>query len=126
MKKEVNVLISWSGDNYCAGTGEVDGVIMVTNKTFDGVIKEFENAFEFHIEDNDSIENYNLNYQLQTSALLRKLDGFVTRSALSRVTGINEQQLSHYMTGRKNPRPKQREKIVDGIHKIGKELINVV
>ena len=126
MKKEINVLISWSGDNYCVGTGEIEGVVVVTGKTIDGVKKEFEDAFDFHLEDSDSVKNYTLNYQLQTSALLHKLDGFITRSALSRVTGINEQQLSHYITGRRNPRPKQREKIIEGIHKIGNELINVV
>jgi predicted RNase H-like HicB family nuclease len=126
MRKDINIVISWSGDNYCAGTGEIEGVVVATSKTIDGVKKEFEDAFEFHIEAEDSIENYTLNYQLQTSALLRKLDGFVTRAALSRVTGINEQQLSHYITGHRNPRQKQREKIIEGIHKIGYELINVV
>ena len=126
MKKDINVLITWSGDNYCAGTGELEGVIMATSKTIDGVKKEFEDAFEFHIEDNDSIDNYELKYQLQTSALLHKLDGFLTRAALSRVTGINEKQLSHYMTGFRNPRQKQRDKIIEGIHKIGNEFINVV
>ncbi len=126
MKKNITVLISWSGNNYCAGTGEIDGVVVATNKTIDGVKEAFIEAFEFHIEDDDRIDNYNFSYHLQTSALLRQLDGFLTRSALSRVTGINEQQLSHYITGYRNPRPKQREKIINGIHKIGNELINVV
>jgi len=126
MKKQINILISWSGDNYSAGTNDLDGVVMATSKNYAGIKKEFESAFAFHLEDGDSIDNYKLNYELQTSALLRKLDGVLTRSALSRVTGINEQQLSHYITGHRNPREKQRKRIIEGIHSIGKELISVV
>jgi len=53
---------------------------------------------------------YRLSYELQASAMLHLADGLITRSALSRVTGINEKQLSHYLTGHKKPRPEQSEK----------------
>jgi len=45
---------------------------------------------------------------------------------LARVTGINGRLLGHYATGRRNPRPAQRQRIIDGIRKIGAELSNVV
>jgi len=38
----------------------------------------------------------------------------------------NERQLGHYATGHRNPRPAQRKKIIDGIHKIGTEFNSVV
>ncbi len=41
-------------------------------------------------------------------------------------SGINQHQLSHYTNGLKKARANQRERIVQGIHKIGKELMAVV
>ena len=39
-----------------------------------------------------------------------------------KVTGINEAQLTHYANGFRKPRPVQRQRIIDGIHQIGREL----
>lgn len=65
---------------------------------------------------------YQLGFELSAQALLHKFDGVLTRAALSRITGINEKLLSHYMSGYRNPRPAQRQKIVEGIHKGGKGI----
>ena len=59
-------------------------------------------------------------------ALLHYFEGVLTRSAVSRVTGINERQLGHYITGHRKPRPEQRKKIVEGLHRISKEINSVV
>jgi hypothetical protein len=48
-----------------------------------------------------------------------------TIAAISRATGINERLLSHYANGIKRPSAKQRQKIIDGIHLIGKSLMNI-
>lgn len=125
MKKQVKVLVGWSGDNYSAGTGEVDGIVLVTAKDLEKVKAEFEDAFRFHIEDNDSIDNYELVYDLEISAILHELDGVLTRAALSRVTGINEKQLGHYINGLKKPRPAKRQQIIEGIHSIGRRILAV-
>ena len=37
----------------------------------------------------------------------------------------HQHQLSHYANGIKKPRPEQRRRIVEGLHKIGRELIAV-
>jgi predicted RNase H-like HicB family nuclease len=134
--EKIKVSISWSGDNYAAGTGEINGLVMATNKTLEGVKRAFKEAFEFHIEgsvaDGDELPgyitngNYELDFELQVSALLHKLDGIVTRAALARVTGIDQRQLGHYIQGRREPRPKTRGKIINGLHQLGKELIAVV
>jgi hypothetical protein len=138
MMKKVKVLISWSGNNYCADavSGDINGVILVTNGTFEGIKKEFESALQLHIEgclaDGDTLPEwltsgkYELDYVLETSALLHRLDGILTRSAIARVTGINEKQIGHYASGFRNPRPEQREKIINGIHAISRELASVM
>ena len=70
--------------------------------------------------------DYELEFEPDIQALLKHLDGKVTRSAIARVTGINERQLGHYVTGRVTPRAGNREKVVEGIRRLGKELLDVV
>ncbi len=133
--EKVIVNISWSGKNYCA-SAEINGIAFCTHKTLDGVKAEFAETFRFHIDgsiaDGDVISkdlvrgDYEFNYKMEISALLHSLDGIVTRSAIARVTGINERQLGHYASGIRNPRPAQRQKIIKGIHNIGNELTMVV
>jgi hypothetical protein len=134
----INVSISWSGNNYCAGAQSeaLNGVIGATHKTIEGVKKGFESALQFHIDgcvaDGDQLpewlrsRDYALKYIFEISALLHSLDGILTRSALARVSGINERQIGHYASGHRTPRLKQREKIINGIHAISKELASVV
>lgn len=137
--ERIKVLVGWSEKNYSACTDDcenLNGIIAASSKTFDGLKKEFESALKFHIEgclsDGDSLPEwfvsgkYELDYVLQTSALLRRLDGIVTRSAIARATGINERQIGRYASGGCNPRSEQREKIIKGIHAISSELASVV
>jgi hypothetical protein len=130
----IQVKIGWSGKNYScvADDSALNGVVVVTNKTLDGLKKDFLEGLQFHIEgcvqDGDDLPEwllqgkYELNYILETSALLHSLDGILTRSAIARATGINERQLGHYASGLRNPRPEQRTKIINGIREIGKKL----
>jgi predicted RNase H-like HicB family nuclease len=68
---------------------------------------------------------YQLKFEFDTTALLDYIDGTVTQSALAKASGINVAQISHYATGRRKPRPAQREKIVCGLHQIANELLTV-
>jgi transcriptional regulator with XRE-family HTH domain len=45
---------------------------------------------------------------------------------LAKRIGMNESLLSQYVTGKKNPSKKQVERIIDGLHEIGKELTELV
>ena len=130
----IKVLVGWEDKNYSA-VAECNGVVVATHKDFEMLKKEFTEAFAFHIsesaKDGDPISpallngDYTLEYELQTSALLHIFDGVLTRSALSKVTGINERQLGHYAQGIRTPRPQQREKIVQGIHQLGRQFLSV-
>ena len=132
--EQLNVYVSWSGKSYCACVqgDEINGIVAVANKTLSGLKKDVPESIQFHIEgclnDGDSLPEwvalgqYELNYILEASALLHSLDGIITHSAISRVTGINAKVIGHYASGYRNPRPKQREKIISGIHAISREL----
>ena len=132
--EKINVSVSWSGKNYCASAqgSELNGLIAVTHKTLDGLKKIFPESLRLHIDgciqDNDVLPKwvvtgeYELDYKLETSALIHSLEGILTRSAIARVSGINEKLIGHYASGYRNPRKRQREKIIRGIHTISCEL----
>jgi len=44
---------------------------------------------------------------------------------LAKRIGMNESLLSQYVTGKKKPSKKQVERIIDGLHQIGKELMEI-
>lgn len=131
--QKIKVQIGWL-DNYGAGSNEVPGCV-ATHKTLDGVKNAYAESLEWHLEamraDGDEIPNelqgeYELEFELNTQAVLHYFNGILTRSALARVTGINERLLGHYASGYRNPRPAQRQRIIDGIRKIGDEFNSVV
>lgn len=70
--------------------------------------------------------DYEFDVELGVAALLRKCEQFTSLAAIARVSGINQQQLSHYASGLRVPRIEQRKRIVDGLHRIGKEFMEVV
>lgn len=129
--EQIIVNVDWL-DNYAASTDVV--AIVVADETLDGLKQAFEESFDLHvqsmIEDGDELPEvlkgeYTFKYILSTRALLYYYDGILTRAAISRLTGINEKQLGHYMQGVRNPRKEQRERIVTGLRKLGKELESV-
>jgi predicted RNase H-like HicB family nuclease len=131
--KKVIVGITWTDNNYGAWLESLPGCI-ATAATLPQVKKNIAEAVEFHLEsmleDGDPIPvefrgGYELHFKLNTQALLHSCDGLVSQAALSRASGINQQQMSHYYTGHRSPRPEQRDKIVMGLHKIGQELLCV-
>ena len=135
--KKIKVLVNWAGGNYAATASgeELDGSVLVTDKSFEKLREKFREAINFHKEGivagGDPVPvalrgSYDLKFELTTQALLRSVEDKMTFTALQKASGINVKQLSHYATGEKNPRPAQRAKIVRGIHRIAAELSAVV
>lgn len=136
--KKVRVDVSWCGNNFSASLGEnVLGAVVFTADTFAELQKEAKESLEFHIEgmvaDGDDVPqwlvdgDYEFEYKfLDATSLLRAYEPYLSLAAISRASGINQHQLSHYVNNIKRPRAQQRERIVEGIHKIGKELLAVV
>ena len=131
--EKVIVEVSYTGNNYSAHIPILPGCITTGNSLVE-IRKYIEEIVPFHIEglqeDNDeypSVFNgeYEFVYKLSAEALINEFSGIFTKAALSRVTGINERQLWHYAAGVRQPRQMQRRRIVDGLHKLGKELLSV-
>lgn len=132
----IKVEVAWSDKNYCGGWGSPEvGAVMASAKTLDKFKAEFQSALEFHIEgmlaDDEPVpqwlidKDYTIDFDLQISAILRESEKYTTMAAISRVTGINHKLLSHYANSLKIPRESQRNRIIDGIHALGQQLIAV-
>jgi predicted RNase H-like HicB family nuclease len=131
--EKVIVEIYYTGNNYCAHAPSLLGCVS-TAASLDEMKKNIKEAIEFHIEtclDNSEPipevfkGTYQLEFKLSIEALLNAYSGIFTKSALSRITGINERQLWHYAAGMRKPRPAQRRRIEDGLHRLGTELLTI-
>ncbi len=132
MKKQrvVKVLISWNQGGFGAESEDIPGCYAAAD-TLQDVIKEFEEGVAFHLKGLSPDETpeclkgeYKFDYEYTTQALLHRYDGILTRAALSRITGISQTVLGHYMTGYRTPRPARHQQIVDGLHRLGNELLS--
>lgn len=132
MEKAI-ILVDWDR-NYSAATKDERIACIATGRSLEELRINFERSLKLHLqgmkEDGEDIpaefsEDYELVYYLTGKALMHYVDQYVTRKALSRETGINLQQLSHYAKGHRNPRPEMQEKIIQGIRNIGKQLSEI-
>jgi predicted RNase H-like HicB family nuclease len=138
MKEKIIVKVSWCGKNFSASLSEnVPGVVLFTAKTFSELQKEARISLDFHLEgmqdDGDAVPQwwldgeYEFEYEYTDTATLLQVYGeIVSLASISRVSGINQHLLSHYANGLKTPRPQQRQRIVDGIHALGRQLLSAV
>ena len=131
--KKVVVNVSWD-KNYGAIPANDAVCCVVTGKTLDEIKERMEFSLSRHLaamrDDNDPIPDefsgdYQLEYHLNSRALLHYTDGMVPRKAIARAAKINLQQLSHYANGWRNPRPDMERRIAEGVREIGKQLITV-
>ena len=134
----IKVNVQWCDKNFGASLGDnVPGSVVCTADTFDKLQKEVLETLRFHIsgmlEDGDEVPqwlidgDYKFEYSyVDVATLLKACESYASLAAISRASGINPHLLSHYANGIKQPRAKQRQRIIDGIHHIGKQLITVV
>lgn len=64
-------------------------------------------------------------FEFDMASFLNYYSKTLSLAGLSRVTGINQQQLSHYATGRKHPRPITVYKIEHSLQNLSKDLSQV-
>lgn len=127
------VIISTSRTEYgYSGSCELlPGWVVSFTGDFSSFVEYVKESIVFYVEcakeDNEEYPEvfdhvYELLFKMDIQSLLYCYDKILTRAALSRLTGINERQLGHYICGRSKPRPAQSGKIVNALHALGKEL----
>lgn len=128
---KVVINIDWLDHNFGAAPKNEEIACVATGKTLEEVKATIVEALQFHLEGmrlheeeipEEFCGEWEPEFVLTTRAQIRYSDNYITRKALSKETGINIQQLSHYANGWKIPRPSTRKKIADGIIAISKRL----
>lgn len=132
-KKEVVAHIGKTENNFAACIEGLDGFVC-TSDSFEDLKHEIEKGIRFHIDglrqDGDPVpvpfdEEFVIVYKWDIESLLYYYHGIFTKSALERLTGINQIQLGHYAAGRSKPRKQQARKIEEALHRLGDELLTI-
>lgn len=130
---QITVIIEQTENNYAAYIEGIDGIV-TTGHSVDEIKQNMIEAIDLYIEDckemdleipEELLGDYNLNFKMDTRCVLAFYYGIFTKAGLSRLTGINQKQLWHYASGVSNPRPAQKVKIENALHKLGEELLSV-
>lgn len=136
--EKIKVKVDWCDKNFGAVTEDdvLCGMVIVSSRSYEGLMSELRKAVREHVEsllqDGEVLPGwlvageYEFDIELGIAALLRKCERFTSLAAIARASGINQQQLSHYASGLRIPRTEQRQRIVDGLHRIGREFLGVV
>jgi len=91
-------------------------------------------AIEFHIEGmryeglrlpEGFQEGYSLMFKVDIASLFAWFSGVLTKSGVSRITGLNPSLISQYASGIKTPSTKQTRKIEKALHRLGEELLEI-
>ncbi|MDR0546018.1 MAG: type II toxin-antitoxin system HicB family antitoxin [Dysgonamonadaceae bacterium] len=69
--------------------------------------------------------NYEIEYRFDVPSFLKHYSTVFTKSALQRMTGINQTQLSHYVSGFRKPSSRTIRKLDTAIRHLSNELSQV-
>lgn len=123
--KNIKIVIERSSDFYWAYAENMNGI------TAGGeTVQEVKNSILDSVEINKELGNipnveYSFSYRYDTESLLQFYKGILSNPAIEKLTGINQKLIHQYSTGLKKPRPAQRKKIEEGLHRLGEELLAI-
>jgi len=132
--EKIIVNVGKTPQGYSASIDLLPGWVLGTNGSFVDFKKELRESIAIYLEwakeDGDEYPSvfdgeYEYEYKFNIKSLLCCYDGILSRAAISRITGINERQLGHYICGHSRPRKEQEIKIINGFHQLGQELLSV-
>jgi len=127
-KKIITIILEKTPDHYSAFARYIEGIYGAGDTATEAkqsIVEAIELVKELNSEENIPEElkgEYEIKYQFDSASLLSYYQGIFTNAAIERLTGINQRQIQRYASGESKPRPEQKAKIKNGLHKLGKEL----
>jgi hypothetical protein len=104
---------------------EVKYPIFTTGRTMHELQEKCFEATNLYLEEyNKSTTKGNLSYELDFKQFFNYYKVINAKHLAARI-GMNESLLSQYVNGKKKPSKKQVARIVDGLHEIGRELVEL-
>lgn len=128
-KKKVNAIIERAGDGTYSVYMDADGVgylVTGTGKTVDEAMGVFLGGYEdmrrCFAADGKEFTEVEFVFQYDVASFLSYYSNRLSLAGLSRLTGVNQQQLSHYLTGRRKPSVATRNRMQKAINGFGRDL----
>jgi len=127
------VILEKTDSGYSAYLPELPGCIATAESLGDikGIVRD---SVVFHLEGlGKEMEEipvgfqgaYNLVYKMDVSSLFEWFSGILTKSGVSRITGLNQSLISQYVSGYKKPSTRQTKRIERALHHLGQELLEI-
>ena len=85
----------------------------------------YEDMRRYYEEEGRAFEEVDFDFKYDMASFLAYYSKIFSLAGLSRLTGINQQQLSHYVTGRRHPSTRTVEKMQEAIQGFGRDLSTV-
>ncbi|MDP3432887.1 MAG: helix-turn-helix transcriptional regulator [Bacteroidota bacterium] len=103
----------------------IHGVGNSAKEAVDDFILSYEEMKELYIQKGKEFAEAKFNYVYDTASFLAYYSKVLSLAGLQRITGVNQGQLSHYVTGHRKPSPKTVAKIEKSLHAFAKEISQV-
>jgi predicted RNase H-like HicB family nuclease len=119
-RKKIKLIVEKTNTGFSAFSE--DFPIFTTGKTIPELIKNAYEAAQLYFEDeNIKITPENIRFEIDFKQFFQHYK-VLNAKFLAEKIGMNPTLLSQYIQGKKKPSENQTEKILTGIHQIGKEL----
>lgn len=128
-EKKVNAVIERANDGTYSIYMDADGMdylVTGTGKTVEEAKQVFLGGYEdtkrYYAEEGKPFKEAAFVFKYDMASFLSYYSKVMSLAGLSRLTGINQQQLSHYLTGRRHPSARTTEKMQAAIHGFAHDL----
>jgi hypothetical protein len=85
----------------------------------------YEDIRDAYLSEGKDFTDLEFNFKYDTASFLSTYSHILSLAGLSRLTGVNQGLLSHYIAGRKKPRKRTITKIKASVNDLGKKLSSV-
>lgn len=103
----------------------IHGIGNTAKEAINDFTSSYEAMKELYKSKNMKFEEAIFEFNYDTASFIQFYSSYFTLAGLSRLTGINQGQLSHYLNGTRNPSKKTIEKIDSSIQDFAKSLSQV-
>lgn len=127
--KKIEAIIERTNDgtySIYSNADNLDYLITATGKTVAEAKQSFEAEYEdmkkYYVSEGKPFTEVQFVYNYDTASLLSYLTKAFSLAGLSRIMGINQGQLSHYINGRRTPSERTKIKMQQAFHNFTTEL----
>ena len=130
--RKVNAVIERANDgtySIYSDAEDIDYLVTGTGKTAEEAKKCFEDGYEdikqYYTKKGLPFTEIEWEYKFDMASFLNYYSKIMTYAGLSRLTGINQQQLSQYANGYRRPSAKTKEKVQNAIYSLASDFSSV-